>query len=68
MDKYSWIIRFERRDGTEEKELYFDDEDSAREKFSCYDEPENAEIYTQIELVRMDWYRRTEDVLDGISF
>lgn len=68
MDRYSWMIRFERKDGKQDEELYFNEGESAREAFRLFDEPDNADLYSRVELVKVDWHERSEEVLDGLSF
>ena len=67
-ERYSWVIRFERRDGKPEEERYFDTETEAREAFREYDDDDNAEIYDSIELVKIDWHWRCDSRLDSIAF
>ena len=67
-ERYSWVIRFERKDGKPDEELYFNTETEAREEFRLFDEDDSAELYYSIDLVRVDWYERSESLLDSLTF
>ncbi len=70
-DQYSYIVVFERRDGSPDEKYYYDSEQEAREHFRLVNDPndkKNAELYYSICLIKFDWInRRTED-LDSVGF
>ena len=67
-DRYSWLLRFTRRDLQPTEEIYFQAEETARDALQLYNDPENGELYTMIVLLQIDWPQRSECQLDEILF
>lgn len=64
----SWMVRIARRDGKPDEELYCADEQDARNLMGDLIDPDNADMYRSISLIRVDWHEHTEQVLDIIEF
>ena len=64
----SWMVRIARRDGKPDEEFYFADEREARSLMDDLNDPDNADMYRSISLIRVDWHEHTEQVLDTIEF
>lgn len=64
----SWMLRIARRDGKPDEEQYCADEAEARQLMGLLNDPGNADMYRSIALVRVDWHRRAEQVMDAIDF
>ena len=64
----SWMIRIARRDGKPDEEQYCADEQAARELIGDLNEPDNADMYRSIELIRIDWLNHTEQEIEHIDY
>ena len=64
----SWMVRIAQRDGKPDEELYCSDEQNARGLMDDLNDPDNADMYRSISLIRVDWHEHTEQVLDTIEF
>ena len=62
------MVRIARRDGKPDEELYCADEKDARVLMDDFNDPNNADMYRSISLIRVDWHEHTEQVLDAIEF
>lgn len=68
LDRYSWIIQFYDKDGDRVDEIHFNDEAQARNAFALYDEPASAELYSYVDLIKRDWYMRSEEIINTLEF
>ena len=64
----SWMLRIRRRDGKPDEEQYCADEAEARELFGLLNDPCNAEMYSGIALIQVDWRGNNEHIIDTIDF
>ena len=64
----SWMVRIVRRDGKPDEEQYCADEREARQLMGLLNDPDNADLYSSIALVSVDWRGHTEQVHDTIRF
>jgi hypothetical protein len=69
--RYSYLVRFECRDGSPDEERYFDDQGDAEDYFGSFNDPSDAELrksYYCISLEKVDWVYRANYNIDGIVF
>ena len=66
----SYCLRFTRRSNSEiEDGFYCDAREEAEDLFEAYSEPiYSAEENISIELIEIDWLRRSESVLESVCF
>lgn len=70
-ERYSYLVKFERRDNSPDEEYYYNGEDEAKEHFSLFNDlsdKDNAVLYTCISLEKIDWFNRRNENLDAICF
>lgn len=64
----SWLVRIRRRDGKPDEEQYCADEQEARELLRLLNDPDNADMYRNIALIKVDWRGQSEHIIDTIEF
>ena len=66
----SYCLRFTRRETSEIEDAFFCDTlEEAEDLFEAYSDPlYSAEDNLSIDLVEIDWYRRSDTVLDSVCF
>ena len=67
----SYMLKFERRDGSPDEEVYFEDLDEAKEHFKKVNSPDDKDLqkkYCCISLIEVDWYKRANYEIDGVVF
>jgi hypothetical protein len=65
------MLKFERRDGSSDEEVYFEDLDEAKEHFDEVNSPDDEDLqkkYCSISLIEVDWYKRANYEIDGMVF
>ena len=67
MERYTYEITFTHHDGKEEVQQHTS-EALAREFFQMFNEPDSAEMYSEIRLTEYDWETKTEKLLDILRF
>ncbi len=65
MERYTYLLRFTHSDSPEIEEFEHSTEAGAREHFELFG-PDDADIYSRIDLLEFDWQTRTERRLDSL--
>lgn len=68
MERYTYEITFTRLDDQPEEVQQYTDEGFARECLRLFDEPDSAELYSRIRLIRHDWETDTDETLETLEF
>ena len=68
MERYTYEITFTRLDGQPDEVQQYTTEESAREVFRMFDEPDSAELDSRILLNRHDWETGADETLDALVF
>ncbi len=64
----TYELVFYGRDGQVDSEQDYTDRETALEALRLFDEPDSAELYSQIALREYDWQTRTETELETLAF
>ena len=67
MPETTYILRFIHSDSSEIEEFEHTIESNAREHLGLFG-PDDADIYSRIDLIAFDWATRTETLLESRSF
>jgi len=68
MERYTYEITFTRLDGQPDEIQQHTSEELAREYFRLFDEPDSAEMYSKIQLIRHDWKTGADEILETMTF
>lgn len=67
----SYVVIFDRRDGSPNEEYFYNDEKEARDHFQLFNDKydkDNTELYLSIILQKYDWFNRCSFTIDRIYF
>jgi hypothetical protein len=66
-DRYSYLLKFIRKDCSEDEEQYYNNEGDAEDALELF-KADDSGLYECIELIKVDWYNRRNTELDRIDF
>ena len=68
MPTTSYRITFHHKDDSTPEEQWFNDSHSAWEAFRLFAEPDSFEIYTRVDLTKVNWEEHQEYPLAALEF